>query len=76
MTLISLREIYFISALTAPKPRTSSPLSEEGSSSTGHSANDIGRDGRDSPLSDSSINFDERPRSFASVNLDEVLFVF
>jgi hypothetical protein len=28
--------------------------------------------GRESPISASSVNFDERPRSFASINVNEV----
>ena len=50
-------------------PRTSSPLSEDSSATN---SGDTGQDGRESPLSVSSVNFDERPRSFASVNVDEV----
>ncbi len=32
--------------------------------------------GRESPISASSVNFDERPRSFASINVNEVGFCY
>jgi hypothetical protein len=54
--------------LMALSRRTSSPRSE------GSSGSNSGDMGRESPISASSVNFDERPRSFASINVNEVGF--